>query len=207
MLETMSTQPKTLILGTHNAKKCGELRDLLAPLGFQLKSLAEVPDPLEVEETGQTFIENARLKAQVQAKHLKEWTIGEDSGLCVPFLDHAPGIYSARYSGPEATDEKNNQKLLTELESATSSQRSAYYVCTICLSSPSGEILLEAEGRCWGRILKKYRGSGGFGYDPLFEIPEYHQTFGELGSTVKSVLSHRARALAKFSNQLAKLWN
>lgn len=202
----MSTAPKTLILGTHNAKKCGELRELLTPLGFELKSLAEVDNPIEVDETGTTFIENARLKAQEQARHLKQWTIGEDSGLCVPYLKHAPGIYSARYSDPGATDERNNQKLLAELAEAKGDKRRAYYICTICLSSPTGEILLEAEGRCWGRIITEYRGSGGFGYDPLFEIPEYHQTFAELGGAVKSVLSHRARALDIFSQALRKLW-
>lgn len=197
-------QTDQLILGTHNKKKCAELRELLLPLGLQLHSLAEVAGPIEVEETGQTFIENARLKACEQAKHLKQWTIGEDSGLCVPFLDGAPGIYSARYSGPRATDESNNAKLLEALADASSKQRSAYYVCTIVLSDPSGEAILEAEGRCWGRILKSPRGEGGFGYDPLFEIPEYHQTFAELGSTVKSVLSHRARALETFTSQLRK---
>lgn len=198
--------PTRLILGTHNQKKCGELRLLLEPLGLQLRSLAEVENPLEVEETGEQFIDNARLKASEQARHLEEWTIGEDSGLCVPYLQGAPGVFSARYSDPGATDERNNEKLLSELSAARSDQRSAYYVCTIALSDPSGKIVLEAEGRCWGRILDVYRGSGGFGYDPLFEIREYHQTFAELGSTVKSVLSHRARALEKFTCGLQRLW-
>jgi XTP/dITP diphosphohydrolase len=194
-----------LILGTHNEKKCAELRGLLRPLGLQLHSLAEVDDAIEVAETGKTFLENARLKACEQAKHLNRWTIGEDSGLRVPFLDGAPGIYSARYSGEGATDESNNAKLLGALAEATSKQRRAYYVCTIVLSDPSGKPVLEAEGRCWGRILKSPRGDGGFGYDPLFEIPEYHQTFAELGATVKSVLSHRARALEIFTSKLRKL--
>ncbi len=194
-----------LILGTHNAKKCVELHALLEPLGIKLQSLADVDDPLVVEETGVDFIENARLKATQQAMHLGEWTIGEDSGLCVPFLDGAPGVISARYSGPGATDEKNNDKLLGELANATSEQRKAFYVCTIALSDPTGHIWIEAEGRCWGRILRERRGEGGFGYDPLFEIPEYHQTFAELGTAVKAVLSHRARALGKFLVQLQQL--
>lgn len=195
----------TLVLGTHNQKKCGELRLLLEPIGLQLKSLADLPQAIEVEETGTTFIENARLKASQQAVHLNQWTIGEDSGLCVPSLGGEPGVYSARYSDPGATDPRNNEKLLAELQARSPKDRSAYYVCTIALANPAGEILIEAEGRCWGKIIDRYRGSGGFGYDPLFEIPEYHQTFAELGSTVKSVLSHRARALQIFINKLKTL--
>jgi len=188
----------TLVLGSHNRKKCYELGLLLQPLGLKLLSLDQVPHAIEVQETGQTFIDNARLKAVQQAVHLQQWTVGEDSGLCVPGLGNEPGVYSARYSEPDATDERNNQKLLSELQLRSPHDRRAYYVCTIVLSNPSGRIMLEAEGRCWGRILELPRGQGGFGYDPLFEIPEYHQTFAELGDTVKSVLSHRARALGKF---------
>lgn len=187
-----------IVLGTHNQKKCDELRGLLAPLGVELRSLSEVATPLVVEESGLTFIENARLKATEQARHLRAWTIGEDSGLCVPALDHAPGIYSARYSGKNATDESNNEKLLAEMERFEGELRAAYYVCTLALADPEGRVVLEARGECWGRIIRQRRGVGGFGYDPLFEIPEYHQTFAELGSTVKSVLSHRARALRRF---------
>lgn len=200
--------PTHLVLGTSNAKKCIELRQLLEPLGLHLTSLADVDNALDVDETGSTFLENARLKASEQARHLHQWTIGEDSGLCVPYLEGAPGIYSARYSSPPAgqprsvTDEQNNAKLLDALSDATDDQRRAYYVSTIALADPDGTIHLEAEGRCWGRILRKYRGSGGFGYDPLFEIPEYHQTFAELGSGVKAVLSHRARALRRFTAEL-----
>ena len=199
------TLPKRMILGTHNRKKCGELRSLLEPLGIELRSLAEVDGPLTVEETGATFMENARLKATEQAIYLREWTIGEDSGLCVPALGGAPGIYSARYSDPAPTDAKNNAKLLDEMGEFDGAQRAAYYVCTIALSDPSGRVCLEAEGRCWGRILRSLRGEGGFGYDPMFEIPEYHLTFAELGATVKSVLSHRARALEKFTRGLRQL--
>lgn len=203
-MSTIRNLPSRIILGTTNAKKCLELRQLLEPLGIELQSLAEVDNPLEVEETGQTFMDNARLKATEQAQHLKQWTIGEDSGLCVPYLNGAPGIYSARYSAPGATDERNNQKLLHELRDACGPQRDAYYISTIALADPDGQIQIEAEGRCWGRIIDQYRGSGGFGYDPLFEIREYHQTFAELGVTVKGVLSHRGRALQRFVGQLQR---
>lgn len=202
----LSAPPHTLVLGTHNQKKCGELRLLLEPLGIELKSLAEVDSPIEVEETGSDFISNARLKATEQAQHLGMWTIGEDSGLCVPALNGAPGVYSARYAGPKATDAMNNEKLLAAMADFVGDRRRAYYISTIVLASPDGQIHAESEGRCWGRIISEYRGSGGFGYDPLFEIPEYHQTFAELGSAVKSALSHRARALQAFLRDLQRLW-
>lgn len=204
-LTPLRDRPTRLILGTHNKKKCFELRLLLEPLGLELMSLAEVANPLTVEETGDTFIANARLKATQQAVHLGDWTIGEDSGLCVPFLNGAPGVYSARYSGDDADDEKNNAKLLSNLSNAVAAQRDAFYVCTIALSDPTGKICIEAEGRCWGRILSERRGDGGFGYDPLFEIREYHQTFAELGNAAKSALSHRARALQHFTRDLKRL--
>lgn len=193
------------MLGSHNRKKCHELRLLLEPLGFELLSLDQVGSSLEVDETGQSFIENARLKATQQALHLERWTIGEDSGLCVPGLGGEPGIYSARYADPGATDERNNAKLLRELERRNPNSRTAYYVSTMALSDPSGTIEIESEGRCHGRILDEPRGQGGFGYDPLFEIPEYHRTVAELGDTVKSVLSHRARALGRFIADLRRI--
>ncbi len=204
-MTTIPTPPRRIVLGTSNIKKCLELRQLLEPLTYELLSLADVDNPLEVEETGQSFMENAQLKATSQAKHLKQWTIGEDSGLCVPYLNGAPGLYSARYSAPNATDARNNAKLLGELSSARDGQRDAYYISTIALSDPNGQIHAASEGRCWGRIIDSYRGSGGFGYDPLFEIREYHRTFAELGACVKGVLSHRGRALRGFISQLKKL--
>lgn len=110
-----------------------------------------------------------------------------------------------RDSAPNATDQKNNEKLLHALNAAQGDQRRAYYVSTIALADPSGQVHIEAEGRCWGRIIAEYRGSGGFGYDPLFELAEYHQTFAELGPTVKSVLSHPARC-SKFISQWRDCW-
>lgn len=194
-----------LVLGSTNAKKLVEVRPFIEPMGFELRTLADFDSAIDVEETGSTFIENARLKAREQAKSLGQWTIGEDSGLCVVALGGAPGIYSARYSDPGATDARNNEKLLEELAATPIEKRGAYYVSTIALASPDGELQIESEGRCWGRIIQEYRGSGGFGYDPLFEIPEYHQTFAELGPTVKAALSHRGRALATFIRKLAAI--
>lgn len=190
--------PGGVVVGTHNRKKLGELKELLEPQGVALTSLAELPQAIAVDETGSSFMENAHLKAAVQARHLGRWTIGEDSGLCIPALGGEPGIFSARYAGEAATDALNNAKLLARMADLSGDARRAYYVCTIALADPSGQICAQAEGQCWGRILVEPRGVGGFGYDPLFEIPEYHRTFAELGSAVKAALSHRARALAKF---------
>ena len=193
-----------VVVGTHNRKKLAELRELLEPLGIRTTSLAEIPNAITVDESGATFIENARLKAAEQAKHLRQWTIGEDSGLCIPALGGEPGVYSARYSGAGATDELNNAKLLANMADLQGDQRRGYYISTIALSSPEGQVLVEAEGRCWGRIIESPRGEGGFGYDPLFEIAEYHRTFAELGNTVKAVLSHRGRALREFARRLSQ---
>jgi XTP/dITP diphosphohydrolase len=193
----------TILLATTNKKKIVELRPSFETLGVKLVSLSDLSKPIEVDETGTTFIDNARLKAIAQAKHHQLWALGEDSGLCVPSLGGAPGVYSARYAGVGAGDEANNDRLLRELSGKKGAERAAYYVSTMSLASPQGEIIAEAEGRCWGQILETRRGSGGFGYDPLFEIPEYHQTFAELGLTVKTVLSHRGRALRLFLARFA----
>jgi XTP/dITP diphosphohydrolase len=198
-------KPFTLVLGTHNKKKRRELEYLLSPLGIELKTLEDFPNALEVEETGDSFQANAALKATVQAKHLDQWVLGEDSGLSVDALDGAPGIYSARFSGPSATDADNNRVLLEKLTSVPLEKRTAWYHCHFTLSDPQGVERIHCEGSCSGRILLKPKGTAGFGYDPLFEIPEYHQTFAELGDAIKSVLSHRARAHRKFVPLLRQL--
>jgi XTP/dITP diphosphohydrolase len=187
--------PRLLILGSRNRKKLLELEELLAPHGFVLKTLADFPDSIEIDETGNTFAENARLKAVQQAKHLKQWVLGEDSGLSVDALGGAPGVLSARFSDPGATDERNNALLLERLRNVPPEKRWAHYTCHATLSDPEGNVRAESEGVCGGLILSAAAGSGGFGYDPLFEIAEYHRTFGELSPAVKRVLSHRSRAI------------
>jgi XTP/dITP diphosphohydrolase len=194
-----------LILGTRNRKKGLELAELLAPWGFELVTLAEIPESIEIEETGETFGANAALKACQQAKHLKRWVLGEDSGLAVDALGGAPGVYSARFSGSEATDESNNRLLLEKLGKIPLEKRTAHYVCHATLSDPDGNIRAEAESDCRGRIRFEPTGTGGFGYDPLFEIVEYHRTFGELGPAVKAALSHRARAVRQLIPEMLRL--
>jgi XTP/dITP diphosphohydrolase len=184
-----------LVLGTHNRKKGQELIDLLAPWGFECKTLADLPGAIHVDETGETFADNARLKACQQAQHLHRWVLGEDSGLSVHALAGAPGVYSARFSGQGANDESNNQLLIEKLGDLPLAKRAAHYVSHAVLSDPQGNVRCQGTGQCHGRIRFQPVGSGGFGYDPYFEIIEYHRTFAELGNVVKSVLSHRARAI------------
>ncbi|WP_425617137.1 RdgB/HAM1 family non-canonical purine NTP pyrophosphatase [Anatilimnocola sp. NA78] len=198
---------KVLVMGTRNRKKLGELIDLLEPHGFELRSLADFPNSIEIDETGTTFGENAALKATLQAKHLGHWVLGEDSGLAVDHLKGAPGVYSARFSGEGATDESNNRLLLEKLAGVPLDRRGAHYVCHATLSDPNGNIVAEAEDYCRGRILETASGSGGFGYDPLFEVIECHRTFGELSPAVKSVLSHRSRAIRAIVSKIIALVN
>ncbi len=183
-----------IVLGTSNRGKTVELQKLLAPLDIELQTLADFPDAIDVVEDGDSFAANAALKSQQQAMHLRQWVLAEDSGLMVDALDGAPGIYSARYSGDEATDTSNNRLLLEELLTTPAAQRTARYVCHMTLSDPTGKIRAETEAHCCGRILSEPRGTNGFGYDPLFEVVEYHRCFGELGPLAKATLSHRARA-------------
>ncbi len=197
--------PLDLVCGSHNRKKAVELVDLLKPLGFACKTLADVADPLSVEETGSSFAENAALKATRQAAHLGRWVLGDDSGLVVDAINGAPGIYSARYAGPHATDHDNRQRLLAELSGVGLERRGAHFACHLALADPRGTLRATSDGRCSGRIRFEASGSSGFGYDPLFEVLEYHRTFGELSAEVKSCLSHRARALAHLLPQIEAL--
>jgi XTP/dITP diphosphohydrolase len=197
--------PRILVVGSRNPKKKKEILEILGDLGLELQDLSKYPDAPEVEEDADTFEGNARKKATELARHFKQWVLGEDSGLVVPALGGRPGVYSARFAGKQGDDEANNDKLLAELAQLPDDQRGAYYVCTAALADPAGEVDAVVEGRCHGVVIKERRGTGGFGYDPLFLIPEYHQTFGELSSHVKHALSHRARALAKLRPHVRRL--
>jgi XTP/dITP diphosphohydrolase len=199
--------PPLLVLGTRNRKKREEIVEILDGLGLEFGDLNQYPNAPEVEEDGKTFEDNARKKASELARALDQWVLGEDSGLVVPALNGRPGVYSARYAGKQGDDEANNDRLLAELAPLPDDRRAAYYVCTAALADPKGEVQVIVEGRCHGMIIEERRGHGGFGYDPLFLIPEYHQTFGELSARVKHALSHRARALERLRPALRKLLN
>ena len=194
-----------LAVGTHNRKKGMELAALVAPLGIEVRTLDDFPNAIEVVEDGDTFAANAALKATQQARHLGQWVLADDSGICVDALGGAPGVYSARFAGSTATDDDNNRLLLEKLHGLAPEKRTAYYVCHATLADPTGAIRAEAEDYCRGRIRTEEHGSGGFGYDPMFEVIEYHRTFGELSPAVKECLSHRARAMRAILPAIARL--
>ncbi len=194
-----------LVIGTTNRAKGRELTELLAPFGFQIQTLQDFPQALDVVEDGDSFAANAQAKACQQAIHLQSWVLADDSGLEVTALKGAPGIYSARYAGPQASDVENNAHLLAALADTPPKKRQARYYCHVTVADPSGTIRAESSGTCHGTIRLEGSGSNGFGYDPLFEVREYHQTFGQLGPAVKRAISHRARALRAIVPQLRQL--
>ncbi len=193
------------VLGTGNRKKGLELAELLAPFGIAIRTLADFSQHAEIVEDGRTFAENAVKKATEQAKCLGHWMIAEDSGISVDALGGAPGIFSARFSGPEANDNSNNRFLLEKLGDLPLEKRTAHYTCHIAVADPSGNIRAETEACCKGRIRFEPVGSGGFGYDPLFEIVEYKKTFGEMSPAIKKYLSHRSRAMRELIPKLLAL--
>ena len=189
-----------IFIATHNRKKMLELGRILEPMGFDVVSANDLETAMpEVEETGTTFEENALLKARAGYEFTGLITVADDSGLCVDALLGAPGVYSARYSGENATDEKNNLKLLGELEGIPQSKRGAHYVSVIACVFPNGREFT-VRGECRGFIGTERHGSGGFGYDPLFcsEIG----WFGELTAEQKDSVSHRGKALKEFSHNI-----
>jgi XTP/dITP diphosphohydrolase len=198
-------EPLEIVAGTRNRKKRAEIADCLRGLPVRLTSLDEYPQSVEVEETADTFAGNAALKASTQAIAIQRWVLGEDSGLNVEALNGQPGVWSARFAGPGATDETNNAKLMELMRAVPPGQRRARYTCHACLANPSGEVVFCCEGRCYGQIVVEPRGVAGFGYDPYFEIPEYGLTFAELGLAVKSLISHRARALRQLRDFVQRL--
>lgn len=185
---------KTLLVSTRNAHKVAEIREILGS-GFEVLDLSAVAGMGEVEETGVTFEENATLKALAVSGHFDGWVIADDSGLEVDALGGAPGVWSARFAGLGATDASNRALLLEKLEGVRGKDRSARFRCVIVLAR-AGRKLAAFSGAVEGVIINQEKGSGGFGYDPLF-VPEGHcETFAQLGGEVKNALSHRARALA-----------
>ncbi len=187
---------KELVIATTNKGKLREIKELLKDYDFKITSLADYPDAPEVIEDGKTFAQNAIKKAATIALYTKKLTLGEDSGLEVKALSNKPGIYSARFSGENATDKKNNLKLLRSLKNVPLLKRDARYRCFVAMVDGQ-KIIDVVNGRCGGLILERSRGKNGFGYDPLFFIPRYNKTFGELDPQIKAKISHRARAFKK----------
>lgn len=191
-----------IVLATSNANKLKEFRELLKDAPVAIKSLADFGPMPEPVEDGATFDDNAYKKALHYAKVLGLPCLADDSGLAVDALDGRPGVYSARYSGPGATDWSNCDKLLAEMEGQAN--RSAHFVCVLSLATPGGPALTW-EGRCDGELLTERRGEAGFGYDPLFYYPELGKTFAELSMEEKGRVSHRGRAMAEFAAEFPKV--
>jgi XTP/dITP diphosphohydrolase len=186
-----------LILATGNPGKLHEMQPYLSGLDWELQLK---PPELDIEETGETFLENARIKASAVAQVTGQWAIADDSGLAVDALDGAPGIYSARYG---KTDADRISRLLTELAGKT--HRHAQFICAIAIARPDGSIALEAEGICPGEILEAPKGTGGFGYDPIFYIPQYQMTFAEMPPELKQECSHRGQAFQSLLPRFVEL--
>ena len=188
---------RTLVIASGNAGKIREFGRLLANLPITVESQ---PDGLEVDETGTTFAENARLKAITVAKQTQQWALADDSGLSVKALDGAPGIYSSRYAD---NDQARISRLLDELgEEGT---RTAHFSAALCIAAPDGTVLVEVEGRCRGVITRAPRGQQGFGYDPVFEVDGTDLTFAEMNDEQKRTVGHRGRAFALLEPQLKQL--
>ncbi|MBE3556726.1 MAG: RdgB/HAM1 family non-canonical purine NTP pyrophosphatase [Firmicutes bacterium] len=194
---------RSLILATHNPGKIREYYDALTPLGYRLKTAEEVGVCLP-EETGQTFLENARIKARAVAQQTGLLALGDDSGLAVDALDGAPGVFSARYAGPTATAEENNEKLIAALQGVPWEQRTATFICTLSLWDSQGEVTW-VEGRCRGYVLKRPRGKNGFAYDPYFWVPQLQKSYAELNTEEKNRISHRGLALRHLYQRLAEM--
>ena len=185
---------KTLLLATRNEGKKMELQEMLNDIGISVINLHDIPPLPEVVEDGKTFKENAEKKAYETAKATGYWCLADDSGLVVDALNGQPGIYSARFAGPEASDENNNHKLLDLMKGIDESKRTARFVCCMALSTPEGETLV-VEAYCEGIILRQPVGEQGFGYDPLFMPQGYNQSMAQLSHQEKNLISHRGKAL------------
>jgi XTP/dITP diphosphohydrolase len=198
----MAMQPlPRLIIATRNAHKTAEIRAMIGDR-FEVVDATAFPDFPEIEETGTTFLENARLKAEGISRHVEGWVLSDDSGLEVDALGGAPGVWSSSYGGEEGNHAKNNSRLLAEM--AGQPRRTARFRCTMVLAREGREVA-DFSGTVEGRLVEALHGSGGFGYDPLF-IPEgYDQTFAELGDEIKNTLSHRSRALVQITRFLSNV--
>jgi len=192
---------RVLVIGTKNQHKLREIRAILADLGLDLRGLDAYPGASKVIEDGETFEANARKKATQWARELGEAVVADDSGLEVDALGGRPGVYSSRWAGEEGNDAANNARLLAELAGVAEPKRTARYRCVIALATPAG-VEFTCAGACEGRMLAEARGTNGFGYDPLFLVPEPGKTFGELPEDLKNRISHRSRALAAARGRL-----
>jgi XTP/dITP diphosphohydrolase len=198
-------EQREIIIATKNRGKVREIRRALRGLGLHILALSDFLGVPEIEEDGKSFTENALKKARFYSRHFGKLTLADDSGLEVDILKGLPGIYSARYAGEGASHQENNRKLLKEMEGIPISKRGARFRCVIALVSPDGRELV-TEGSCKGRIGFREVGRKGFGYDPLFILPQYGKTMAQLSMEAKNRISHRGKALRKLRKILRKSW-
>lgn len=192
----------SLLLGTRNRGKVKEITSILEDSGWSFSSLQEFRNVESPEEVGETYADNAILKARFYAAATGQCALADDSGLEVEALGGAPGVLSARYAGENASDADRRELLLSELANIGDKQRRARFVSVVAITDPDGRVLNVSEGICEGTIASAARGTGGFGYDPLFVPDGYEQTFAELPSDIKNRISHRGIALIKTANFL-----
>lgn len=186
-----------LVIASKNFHKIREFRSILGEaIDWDILSLIDYPDVSSPEETASSFTGNALIKAEHATKYLDAWSIADDSGLVVPALKGAPGVFSARYAGSTASDVENRNKLIKNMNGLRDDSRAAYFECAIVLTSPKG-YQKTVVGTCEGTIIEEERGSNGFGYDPLFLKYGYTKTFGELDEATKNRVSHRRKAIDK----------
>lgn len=196
---------KKLIVASNNKNKIIEIKEILSKYSIEVLSLKEANINIDVEEDGTTFMENAYKKANEIHKILKnEMVLADDSGLVVDCLDGAPGVYSARFAGEHGNNKKNNEKLLGLLKEKDNKDKKAKFVCAMVLISDTGKVI-KVQGEIDGIIINEERGSNGFGYDPVFYIPEYKMTFAEMNSDLKNSISHRGNALKELEREIINL--
>jgi len=195
---------KEIIIATNNVGKGKDFEALFNPLGVKVLTLKDIEEEIDVEETGDTFEQNAILKAETVAKILGKIVIADDSGLEIDALSGAPGVYSARYAGVGSSDDQNIDKVLSELSAVSGDVHTARFRCVLAIAGPTIETETFA-GSCEGVILAERQGTNGFGYDPIFYVPTKGQTMAELSPAEKSALSHRGAALAKLQMKLPQL--
>ncbi len=193
-----------VVLATGNQGKVKELIEILSDLDVEVLSLKDFPEIGDIVEDGNSFAENAIIKAKAVCEAAGLISLADDSGLEVDYLNGAPGIYSARFAGEGRNDIDNNMKLLSLLSDVPLQKRTARFKCVIAICTPEGETYT-AEGTCEGIVGFEMKGEKGFGYDPLFYLPEYDRTFAELNPDIKNKISHRGRAVAKAKNVLAEI--